>query len=125
MLRHVRNLSGRAEARPSENSCPSQRKPIVGRLPQAQPHQLVIKTIVDLWPKSAHDVFAGRRRFPKIIRLQIKMSISPGAERFLHRVPQGCKIVECSFSFVISSTHRRFSDIKMAVTTQVIASAKE
>src|SRR2546426_6512175 len=43
--------------------------------PQSQSHELLIHAAVDLRPKCVHDVFAGRRNFPKILGLQIKMSI--------------------------------------------------
>ena len=53
------------------------------------------------------------------------MSISPGAKGLAHRVAQSFEIVKYSRSFVVSSTHCRFSDIKMTVSARVIAAAKE
>ena len=57
---------------------PPQRKPVVRRFPQAQSNQLLIHTIINLWPKRAHDVFACRRRAAKILSFQIQMAILPG-----------------------------------------------
>ena len=82
-------------------------------------------SIVDLRPKRAHNIFAGRRNFTKIFRLQIKMSILPGLERFCHRVTKGDEIVERSALLVVLPANRRFGHVTMTVAAGIIAFAEE
>jgi len=62
---------------PSNASSSPQCKPVIGRFPQTQSHHSSIKTIINLWPKRADDIFPCRRRASKIVRFQIEMPILP------------------------------------------------
>jgi hypothetical protein len=75
LARRVRASSRRSSNRALHSA---QRKPVICGFPQTQSHELLIETIINLWPKRAHDVFACRRSAAKILRFQIEMAILPG-----------------------------------------------
>jgi hypothetical protein len=54
-----------------------QRKPIIGRFPQTQSHELLIEAIVDLRPERPDNVFASGRRTAKLVGFEVQMSILP------------------------------------------------
>ena len=85
----------------------------------------MVKAIVDLWPKCAHNIFTGGRTFTKLLGFKIEMSILPGSKRFFNGVSEGQEIVERSTSFIVLSTDRCLGKITMAVTAWVIAFAIE
>src|ERR1700736_2522292 len=85
----------------------------------------MVKAIVDLWPKCAHNIFTGGRTFTKVLGFKIEMSLLPGLKRFFNGVSERQEIVECSTSFIVLSTDRCLGKITMAVTAWVAAFAIE
>src|ERR1041384_354425 len=81
--------------------------------------------IVDLRPKRPDAIFAGGRNFPEILSLEIKVSILPWRERFLHRILERYEIVKRAASLVVVSANCRFGEVKVTVTARVIAFAKQ
>ena len=98
-----------------------QRKLVVRRFPQAQSHELLIHTIINFWPKRAHDVLACRRRAAKILRFQIQMPILPGFQRFMNRIVQRYEIVKRSAALIVISSDRSLCQVAMAVASRIIA----
>src|SRR6266567_2643424 len=110
---------------PSWKLRPPQRKPVVRCLPQTQANEPLPEAIIELRPKRANDIFSGRRRIAKILRFEIKMSISPWLKRFCHRVLQRYKVVERSAAHIVFAAYCRFRQITVAVAARIVALAVE
>src|SRR5213083_745941 len=98
---------------------PPQRKSIIRGFPQTQSHELLIDATVDLWPKGPHNIFTRRGNIPKIVRLQIEMSILPGLKRLFDRFSKGAKIIKRSTASTELTANRCLGQITMAMAKQI------
>src|SRR5437870_9382018 len=108
---------------PSWKLRPPQRKPVVRCLPQTQANEPLPEAIIELRPKRANDIFSGGRRIAKILRFEIKMSISPWLKRFCHRVLQRHKAVERAAAHIVIASDSRLRQISVIVTRRIVAFA--
>src|SRR6266540_3391656 len=118
-----RRTSNAQRPTPSWKLRPPQRKPVVRCLPQTQANEPLPEAIIELRPKRANDIFSGRRRIAKILRFEIKMSISPWLKRFCHRVLQRHKVVERAAAHIVIASDSRFRQIPVTVTRWIVAFA--
>src|SRR6478735_2546240 len=83
----------------------------------------MIEPVVELWPKSAHNIFTGRGGLPKLLRLAVEMFILPGRESNFESAREIGKAVKRSATFVVFAPHGRFREIMVAVSARIVAFA--